>query len=182
MKKLLILLLLTLILVGCKNDNNMTFNEDFPGMEKKVHVYKKSTYTTSLNLILEGTGVLLITYDSNKAKCPYTNQIIPILNEAAIENDFDVIHYLDIYEMQQENNSEYRLLLGYLDSQVGDIQTHSGNKRLGVPDVYFIKEGKIIGHHLSTIPNKNGDYIKELNSNQKQDLKKIYGKLFSSLK
>ena len=184
MKKniLVVLLLVVGLLVGCTRENDLNFNESFPTMESVNHVYKKSTYTTSLNLILDGTGVLLVAYDSDKKVDNYTDAVLPILNEAAIEAKQDLIHYLDIYDMQKDESAEYRLLLGYLDSQVEDMHVLSGSKTLLAPDVYFIKEGQIIGHHYSTIKDENGNYVSNLNAAQKDELKEIYLHLFSKLK
>lgn len=180
MKKILIVILLAFVLVGCHDRNEDPFVIDYPIMKNVEHVYVKTNYTTALNLILDGTGVLLFAFDSNLYDCPYCQTVVPILNEAAIESGWDSIYYLDIYKMRAENTSEYRLLVGYIESQVQDLLVRNEQKTLVVPDVYFIKEGQIMGHHIATLY-EDERFIYDLNETQRLTLKNIYLDLFSRI-
>ena len=183
MKKIIAILLFMFILIGCQSNLEPSFENDYPSMKGTEHVYEKVTYTTALNFILDGTGVIVLGYNEvNEKQDTSTSQIIPILNEASIASDYDKILYLDIYSIQDTNNSEYRLLLGYLESATNDLLSRNGKKTILAPDVYFINKGKIVGHHIGTIENDNGVFIKQLNSDQKEELKNIYIQLFDKLK
>ena len=50
---------------------------------------------------------------------------------------------------------------------------NDGNKRLYVPDVYFIKDGKIVYHHLGSVDSYK-DAFKGMNNKQLKELKNIY--------
>ena len=38
------------------------------------------------------------------------------------------------------------------------LENDNGEKTLYVPDVYFVKDGKIIGNHLSTVDSQTDPY------------------------
>ena len=137
MKKIIIFCLLALALVGCSIPQTAKFEDDYPSMKDIKHVYLKTDYTTALNVILNETGVVILAFDTKKYTCPFCLEVVPILNEIALEEEWDVIYYLDIYNMRMQNTGEYRLLLGYLDSQTNTILEKNGIKTLIVPDVYF---------------------------------------------
>jgi hypothetical protein len=80
------------------------------------------------------------------------------------------------------NTTEYRLLLGYLDSQTGSILEKSGVKTLIVPDVYFVKDGVILSHHIATLTDDESHFILGLDETQKNALKDIYRAGFQALK
>jgi hypothetical protein len=152
-------------------------------MKDTEHIFEKVTYTTALNFILDGTGVIVLGYnEENEKQDVLTSEIIPLLNDAAKVANYEKIFYLDIYNIQDTNNSEYRLLLGYLESATNDLLSRNGKKTILTPDVYFVNKGKIVGHHIGTIENNSGVFIKQLDSNQKEELKNIYIQLFEKLK
>lgn len=182
MKKLLVILLFLMILFGCEAKPLPSFENDYPSMQTIEHVYEKVNFTTALNLLLENTGVLVIGYNQNNpANDKYTAQVIPILNEVAQTLEYEKIYYLDLYDMKAENSTEYRLLLAYLEYTVGDLLTLNEEKFINTPDVYFVYKGKIIGHHIGTIKNDYGNFIENLNEENKEALKVIYHNLFIRL-
>src|SRR5690554_6623030 len=135
MKKILVILLLMMILYGCKAKPQPSFENDYPSMQTKQHVFEKVNFTSAINLLLEKTGVLVIGYNEvNPADDKYTAAIIPILNEVAIDLEYDKIYYLDIYNMQAENSTEYRLLLAYIEYTVGDLLEVDEQKVIITPD------------------------------------------------
>jgi hypothetical protein len=83
--------------------------------------------------------------------------------------------------MKANNTTEYRLLLAYIDFTVGDLHLQNNSKQIVTPDVYFIKDGKIVGHHIGTIENENGAFIQNLTIDQEAELKDIYRDLFTRL-
>lgn len=181
MKKIILTLITVMILVGCTVVPEDSFLTDYPSMQGMTHVYEKTSYTTALNTILDGTGVVLLAFDTNKYYCPFCVAAVPILNEAAIESGWGKIYYLDIYTMRMQNTSEYRLMLGYIDSKVDDLLMRGDDKALVVPDVYFIKDGVIVGHHIGTVYNEYENFVSELNETQANELKTIYLDLFKEL-
>ena len=73
------------------------------------------------------------------------------------------------------------MLLGYLDGAVGDLLERNGLKEIIVPDVYVVKDGEILGHHIATIKDDEGRFIYDLNDEQKEEVKAIYRDLLARL-
>jgi thiol-disulfide isomerase/thioredoxin len=179
MKKLLIIVLFCLTLSGCQKQD---FNDDFPMMRNFTHVYEKVDYEKAFDILENETGVLLLAFDSNKYMCPYCQSVLPILNEVAIKLAYPKIYYLDIFEMRNNNTPEYQELLNYIDTQVDDLLEKSGKTALVVPDVYFIKAGKIVAHHIATLYDDNSKLVSDLNQDQILTLKMIYEEMFALIK
>ncbi|MFA6627685.1 MAG: hypothetical protein WCQ80_01980 [Bacilli bacterium] len=182
MKKLIAIVLFALVLGGCHRLEVIQFEDDYPSMKGQEHVYIKTDYTTALNIILNDTGVVLFAFDTKKYACPYCQEVVPLLNEVALEEGWEAIYYFDIYEMRINNTTEYRLLMGYLDSQTNSLLEKDGVKTLIVPDVYFVKEGKIVAHHIATLYNEDNRFVLGMDSVQIHTLKDLYRSYFQALK
>jgi len=124
-------------------------------------------------LIKEGTGILYFGYNT----CPWCRNVVPVLIDTVKENNIDTIYYADIHNLNLSyNNKEiYNLLNDYLR------ENDEGKKVLAVPDVYFIKNGEIVGHQLGAVDSYYNPYV-EMTKNQKQELKTIYEGLIKELK
>lgn len=182
MKKIVFIYLLFIVLVGCSAPSTIKFEDDYPNMKNVEHVYLKTDYTTALDIILNNTGVVVLAFDTRKYSCPFCLEVIPLLNEVALAETWDRIYYLDIYNMRMQMTTEYRLLLGYLDSQTGTLREKNGVKTLIVPDIYFVKDGVIMGHHIATLCDQDDNFILNLDQDQRTELKDIYRHYFSLLK
>ena len=181
MKKtmLWLIILMILLLCGCSQTNN-SFDDDYPMMRNVDHVYKKVEYREVINALTVNPGVhvVLFGFDTRYAECPFCIACIPLLNDVAIEMGINEILYIDIYQIRKERTAEYLLLLGYLDSIVGDLIEKNGLKEIVVPDVYVIKDGVILGHHIATVKDGEGRFIYDLSDVQKEEVKAIYRNLF----
>lgn len=106
--------------------------------------------------------------------CPWCRNIIPILFDTANANNSKV-YYINTRELKSSSmdnyNALYELVYDYLEE----------DKILYVPDVYFFKNGKIIGHHLGSVDSQTNPLI-PLNDVQKEELKTIYQNLFDAIK
>ena len=119
------------------------------------------------------TGIVYFGYNS----CPWCRNVIGILIETAKENQIKPIYYVDIHHAIDDVKEE---LKEYLDEYLR-VDEETGEKVLAVPDVYFIKNGKIIGHHISTVKSYKNPY-KGMNDKQKQELKGIYQDIIKEMK
>lgn len=178
--KLIIIFIMLCVLGGCKS-SSLDFNRDYPEMKKVNHVYQKIDFKQALSIFTEGSGVVILAFDSNKKYCPYCHEVIPILNEVAIKSMYPKIYYLDIYEMRNLNTFEYQQLLQLIALQVDDLLIRNGDLTLVVPDVYFIKDGVIKAHHIATLYDENNNFIVKLNDEEKTELMTIYQEMFSYL-
>lgn len=110
--------------------------------------------------------------------CPWCRNIVNVLFDTANDNGA-TIYYINSRELKSSSlenyNKIYELLYDYLDTD------QTGNKVLYVPDVYFFKDGSIVGHHLGSVASQTNPKIL-LNSAQKKELKVIYQDLFNKIK
>lgn len=110
--------------------------------------------------------------------CPWCRNIVNVLFDTANDNGA-TIYYINSRELKSSSlenyNKIYELLYDYLDTD------QTGNKVLYVPDVYFFKDGSIVGHHLGSVESQTNPKVL-LNSTQKKELKGIYQDLFNKIK
>ena len=78
-----------------------------------------------------------------------------------------------------ENNEDYNKLITILNEFL--TENENGEKTLYVPDVYFVKDGKIVGNHLGTVDSQTNP-MESLTEEQKQELLNIYNDLFNKIK
>lgn len=119
------------------------------------------------------TGIVYFGYNS----CPWCRNVIGLLIETANENKIKPIYYVDIHHAIDNVKEE---LKEYLKDYLR-VDEETKEKVLAVPDVYFIKNGKIIGHHISTIKSYKNPY-KGMNDQQKKELKGIYQEIIKEMK
>ncbi len=120
-----------------------------------------------LKILDKGTGVLYFGYPT----CPWCRNAVPVLFEAAKEKKVNNIYYLNVNEYKNvfavkdgkvekiKNEKEgYYDLLKALDEELdpyvltSDGKTYeTGEKRIYVPFVVFVKDGVIVDTHLGTV-------------------------------
>ena len=150
------------------NDGKMV-NVDIPVNNKFVYANNKDL----LELFKDGTGVVYFGYST----CPWCRSVVEILNEVVSDSSINKIYY---YDTKSSNYNQYfkKNIIPYIDSYLKkDI---NNQKRLYVPDVYFIKNGKIVGHHIGSLEGHENPYI-ELNNKEKKELIKIYSSLLEGV-
>lgn len=192
MKKKLIIISIILVLLGIicfclyQNDsirfkisyeyiNIVEYNN---GKKIKVSIPfdNKIKYLNEDNImkyLKEETGVFYFGYNT----CPWCRNAIPVLIDTVKENNIDTIYYIDIHKVKISNIKKE--LFNYLGDNLKEDE--EGNKGLAVPDVYFIKEGKIIGHHIGTVDSYYNPY-KEMTNKQKEELSNIYESFIKEMK
>lgn len=107
--------------------------------------------------------------------CPWCRNVINPLFEVA-SSDNAIVYYINVKELNDDDyNRLYNLLYDYLEENASGVRT------LYVPDVYFFKDSKVVGHHLSSVESQENPYI-PLNESQVEELKNIYQNLFDKLK
>ncbi|MDD4077129.1 MAG: hypothetical protein PHT03_04050 [Bacilli bacterium] len=180
MKKVMFwpIIIMIILLCGCSQTKNC-FVDDYPMMRDVEHVYKKVGYKEIINAftVNPGVNIVLFGFDTRYAECPFCIACVPLLNDVAAEMGIEKILYIDIYQMRKERTAEYLILLGYLDGIVGDLLEKKGLKEIIVPDVYVIKDGIILGHHIATVKDEEERFIYDLSEAQKEEVKAIYRNL-----
>ena len=141
-KKILLVIpiLLTLILIGCKKEE--TDAEKFAKEYTKVTEYNYFVYRESdeiVKILENGTGVVYLGFP----ECKWCQAYVPILNEVADIEGLEKIYYYDILEARKNNTSDYQKMVEILSDYLQ--YDDEGNKRIYVPAVIFVSKGEIIG-------------------------------------
>ncbi len=144
----------------------------------KEHAFVSMTMVDSLAFIESGEeGILYYGY----AGCPFCQQAVPVLNDAAKELGYTV-YYIDLYAEEnksdkEENQKAFEEIYAYSEAFLSTDA--DGNKGFFVPQVSVVDEGKIIDTHIGVAPSAESA---NMDSDQRKELKDIYTKMFEKLK
>jgi hypothetical protein len=178
MKKLLVGLVMIILLTGCRierireSEKADTFVADY-GI-KNNHIFVSATANDVINILERGTGIIYFGYPES----PFCQEIVKILNEISKQNNIEEIYYLNTKELEETNPSAYQRILSLVSDYLY-YEDDNGNKILYLPDVYFVKNGNIIGNHISTnlihdeLVHKEGKWI-DLTDREKNEIKNIF--------
>lgn len=183
---LAIVILITIVLgIIVKNNqsnyaDSIRFKEEYESMNDSVPMtidednpIKYLDYEGVEELLTSGTGVIYFGFPS----CPWCRNVIPVLFDVADKNNWDTIYYANPRELKSDE-TKYNKLLDILSEYLRESE---GKKVLYVPDVYFVKDGKIVGHHISTVESQTDPTI-SLTVEQVEELSNIYQSLFDQIK
>lgn len=195
MKKIgmiLFTIFMVVTLVGCNSSSSkMDTNTDAYQFKKDYESYNEGENAIVVNidedspikniliddvfpLMEEQTGILYLGFPT----CPWCRNMIESLIAAAKEEGVE-ISYLNPRTIKDSDNDKYEALKQKLEDY---LETNEeGEKTLYVPDVYFIKDGTIIGHHLGTLDTQTNPYH-VLNESEKEELKMIYVDYINQIK
>ncbi len=138
----------------------------------------------SVNILERKTGVLYFGFP----QCPWCRNIVEVLLEAAKETELENIYYYNALEIRdekylqdgkiitsKEGTKQYYKILELLGDKANVYEGlgDTSIKRLYFPTVVFVKDGKIVDIHVSTVDSQEDPY-KKLNKKQKEELKNIY--------
>lgn len=158
-------------------NNNITDSERFFKEYNKVpvdNVFKYVTAKESLELFEQEEAIILFGFK----ECSWCQSYAPILNEYAKQNNIETIYYVDIKQDRANNTEEYMALVNLLKDYLHSDD--KGNKRIYVPDVYFVKQGKIVGHNNDTSTEQGADidgYYAENGDELREKISILFGKL-----
>ncbi len=174
------------------NQVNPNNQKEYP----KVSIPKDNVMTylnveEVLDLLDKKTGVIYFGYP----ECPWCRNAVPVLLDAALNTGLARIYYYNanqiknIKEVNDDGNiietqkakKGYQELLDALDSILEEYTltdkegntVSTGEKRIYVPLVVFVKDGQIVAHHSATVDSQKDPYVK-LNATQKEELYNIY--------
>lgn len=185
--KISLCMIILLISTACNNNNNITdsekFKQEYEALNNNSVVMdidennpiKYVGFEELMNIFTSGTGVIYFGFPG----CPWCRNMIPVLFEVASFNNINTIYYFNPRDIRTNGDDEYQKLVNILGDYL--LQNDNGEKTLYVPDVYFVKNGKIIGNHLSTVDSQTDPYT-PLTEEQTKELKDIYQRLFDQLR
>lgn len=137
---LLLIASLVVYFVFIKKDNNtdnIKFSKEYTSVSKdNVFVYRSKDEI--INILEHGTGIVYFGYP----ECPWCMAYVPLLNEIAKNEGIEKIYYYNIREDRKNNTEFYQKVVSILNDYLN--YDEEGKKRIFVPNVTFVKEGKII--------------------------------------
>ena len=201
MKKIYINILVTLMLIGgvtiivninssnATSDYSKNFKAEYEALNYLYNSNKKSVrmnipldnpivysnLTEILDVIKTKTGIVYFGFP----ECPWCRNAVPVLLDSAKNNNIEKIYYLNPKDYRNLDNRDYQELVSILNPYLKEDE--NGIKKLYVPDVYFIKDGKVVGNHLGTIDSQDDPYV-ALTDNQRKELYNIYSDLLNKIK
>lgn len=145
--------------------DNIRFYRDYPSVDMENNIYYYATYDEIVEVLTKGTGIVFFGFPA----CPYCQAYVPVLDEVARERDVQKIYYLNIKEMRKQETDEYKKLVEILSDYLEVDE--NGVKRIYVPDAYFVKDGKIVGHNNSMSTLSGVDVKEYFNETRRKELK-----------
>ena len=137
---LLLIASLVVYFVFIKKDNNtdnIKFSKEYTSVSKdNVFVYRSKDEI--INILEHGTGLVYLGFP----ECPWCMAYVPLLNEIAKNEGIEKIYYYNIREDRKNNTEFYQKGVSILNDYLN--YDEEGKKRIFVPNVTFVKEGKII--------------------------------------
>ena len=171
------------------NPNNQ---KKYPKMNiPSDNVIKYVDVNEVLDILDSKTAVIYFGYP----ECPWCRNAVPVLLNAAVGMGLSRINYYNanqiknVKEVDKDGNiietqkakDGYRELLEALDSILEEYTltdangktVHTGEKRIYVPLVVFVKDGEIVAYHEATVDSQEDPYIL-LDDKQTEELYNIY--------
>ena len=137
---LLLIASLVVYFVFIKKDNNtdnIKFSKEYTSVSKdNIFVYRSKDEI--INILEHGTGIVYLGFP----ECPWCMAYVPLLNEIAKNEGIEKIYYYNIREDRKNNTEFYQKVVSILNDYLN--YDEEGKKRIFVPNVTFVKEGKII--------------------------------------
>lgn len=134
---LILIISLSFLFKKDKMSDSERFAKEYDFTVNNVFVYRN---LDEINKILEnGTGVVYLGFP----ECPWCRGYIPYLNEVAINEHLDKIYYFNILNDRKNNTSGYKKTAQLLNDYLK--YDNEGNKRIYVPAVIAVNNGKIVG-------------------------------------
>ncbi len=203
MKKLFIALLSVFMLVGCsvQKTDAQRFKEEYESLNGKENASGRDYVNIEIPAdnpmvyadvdkileVLKGEGVIYFGFD----ECPWCRNALPVLIETAKEKKMDKIYYYNIKDVRdvlkleedgtittvKEKSEDYQKIY---DAMKDSLSVYEGLnddsiKRLYAPTVVFVKYGKVVSTHISTVDSQTDPSV-PMTDSQKQELKEIYAK------
>lgn len=167
-KKYLILplLLLVILLSACTKEPEKNLADEYTTLTKdNIYVYKTSEEI--IKILEHGTGIVYLGFP----ECPWCQAYAPMLNDIADTEGLEKINYYNILEDRTNNTDTYKKIVEILSDHLQ--YDADGNKRIYVPSVIAVSEGKIVGFDDETAYDTKGfDTPEEYwTEDEKQDLK-----------
>jgi len=157
---------------------------------------KYADYGDLLEVIHSKSGIIYLGFPG----CPWCRSALPVLLDVAKDNNIETIYYMNIqnerdsfvveneklvYQLDDEGNEKkgtegYFMLMDALSDHLTDYVVsyegkdyETGEKRIYAPTIIFVKEGQVLGLHVSTVESHKSGFDK-MTEEQVEELYGIY--------
>ena len=147
-KKLILLTIVTFLFLttACTKDKE-TDGEKFAKEYTQVSEYNAYVYrdiNEIIKILEHGTGIIYLGFP----ECPWCQAYVPILSEVADTEGLEKIYYFNIYNDRKDNTQNYQKIVSIIEEYLQ--YDDEGNKRIYVPAIIAVSEGKIVGYNDET--------------------------------
>ena len=163
---------------------------------KSYNPIKYSSYEEIMNILNGGTGIIYFGFP----ECPWCRNLVPVLIDSAIDNNVDMIYYLNIRDDRdtkeltksgkvkttKKGTDNYTNLVKKLYDYLPEYSglNDSTIKRIYLPTVVFVKNGKVLGleQSLESFSKRvDGNPYQEMTEDEKTELTNIFVKYYKSI-
>ncbi len=179
MKKLMIFLCLCLF--GCSNKSDIAkFKEEYESLNEDnivvdISLDNKIDYLNTKEVVTflqEETGVIYFGIPSDTK----SRSVVETLLEVVKDNDLELKYY-NPSSFKDEDLDDFAKIIGILSQYLQ--KNEDGQLMLMTPDVYFVKNGKIVGNYFGSVPSFADTALSE---EQKVELYNSYNQLCQLVK
>ena len=147
--------------------------------------FVETTFQESIRMFTEkGSGILYY----GRTNCPWCQRAVPVLDEVAKETGV-TIYYIDAQQPlataadgsvdAAKSQEVYQELLSYISPILE--KDEDGEPAFQIPEVIGVKNGEIVGHHLSLVDSFSLDSEDaQMNDEQVAELKDIYRRIIAA--
>ena len=121
----------------------MRFSSEYSSVEVD-NVFKYQTADEVIDTLKNGTGVVYLGFPS----CPWCQNYAKMLNDLAKEKGVKEIYYYNIHDDRENGTEAYEKLVKILGNYLQE--DNNGDKRIYVPNLTFVVDGRIIGNDYET--------------------------------
>lgn len=123
--------------------DNVKFAKEYTGVtEDNVFVYKNENEIVSI--LKSKSGIVYLGFP----ECPWCQKYVTLLNEVAKEKGIDEIYYFNIKDARANKTVAYTEIVEILNEYIPTDD--EGNKKVMVPDLTFVMDGKVKWHNNDT--------------------------------
>lgn len=147
----IIMLSVSVIFVAYDNETRPEpvdkFRSEYQQVTDEEHVFEYVSANQILYMIENKKTALIVL---GFKECPWCQALMPVLNEAAKNEEVEKVYYLDIKTMRDDTTtSEHKkyLMLKEAFSEAVD----ESKDRLNAPTVIFLKDGELVDYHIDTV-------------------------------
>lgn len=164
---------------------------------KSYNPISYSNYEEIFDILDKGTGVIYLGFP----ECPWCRNLVPVLVDSALEEKVSPIYYLNIsgdrntlsltkngkIKTEKKGTEDYLKLVDILKDYlpVYDGLKDDSIKRIYLPTVIFVKDGKVLGleETLESYSKRvDGNPYLEMNDSEKEELSNIFKDYYAKLK